>query len=228
MPAPREEESEDSYGDEDEEDDEEELRRLGGTGEHEEAESDHDYGEEDEGESAAVNVRTQELRSNTHPPGTQFVVTQDFTGAQTGDLTIQRGETLTLIEQRPDDWWLLKSNQTQQQGVVPINHIHLLPRAPRLRAKPSTSATNLVDAFKANSSIPIGFTASDLAPMTELEEYKVSRVLVPRMTDSNLAFADLHWRVNNDRLYVHDVTYQKILTIKECVKIPRAKGDQVS
>lgn len=232
VPAPKEEDSEDSYfeeGEEGDEEDEEELRRLGGTGEQGEVESDHDYGEdEDEGESAAVNTRTQELRSNTYPPGTQFIVTQDFTGVQTGDLTIQRGEILTLVEQRPDDWWLLKSTQTQQAGVVPINHIQVMPRAPRLRAKPSTSATNLVDAFKANNSIPIGFTASDLAPLAELEEYKVSRSLVPRMTESNLAFADLHWRVDNDRLHVHDVTYQKILTIKECVKIPRAKGDQVS
>ena len=226
-PAPEEEEeSEGSYS-EDEED--EEVRRLGGTGDHEEAESDHDYvDDEDEGEAAAVNARTQELRSKTYPPGTQFVVTQDFTGTQTGDLTIQRGEIVTLVEQRPDDWWLCKSNQTQQQGVVPINHLQLLPKAPRIRAKPSTSATNLVEAFKSNNSIPLGFTASDLAPLTQLEEYKLSRALVPKMTDSNLSFTDLHWRVENDRLHIHDVTYQKILTLKECVKIPRTKGDQVN
>ncbi len=236
-PKAKEEESEDdSYfeegeeGEEEDDEEEEELRRLGGTGEREEeAESDHDYVEgEEEEESAVVNAHAQQLRTNKYSPGTQFIVTHDLTGVQTGDLTIHKGETLTLVEQRPDDWWLFKHNQTQQQGVVPINHIQLLSgQQPRRRAKPSTSATTLVDAFKTNNNIPAGFIPSDLAPLTELEEYKLSRALVPKMTDSNLAFADLHWRVDNDQLHVHDVTYQKILTLKECVRIPRARGEQV-
>jgi hypothetical protein len=233
-PKEKEEESEeDSYFEEEEEEEEEdeeeeELRRLGDTGDREEVESDHEYVEGEEEEPAVANAHAQQLRTNKYPPGAQFVVTHDLTGVQTGDLTIHKGETLTLVEQRPDDWWLFKNNQTQQQGVVPINHIQLLSgQQPRRRAKPSTSATTLVDAFKTNNNIPEGFIPSDLAPLTELEEYKLSRALVPRMTDSNLAFADLHWRVDNDQLHVHDVTYQKILTIKECVKIPRARGEQV-
>jgi hypothetical protein len=233
-PKEKEEESEeDSYFEEEEEEEEEdeeeeELQRLGDTGDREEVESDHEYVEGEEEEPAVANAHAQQLRTNKYPPGAQFVVTHDLTGVQTGDLTIHKGETLTLVEQRPDDWWLFKNNQTQQQGVVPINHIQLLSgQQPRRRAKPSTSATTLVDAFKTNNNIPEGFIPSDLAPLTELEEYKLSRALVPRMTDSNLAFADLHWRVDNDQLHVHDVTYQKILTIKECVKIPRARGEQV-
>ncbi|UJR09957.1 hypothetical protein I4U23_014181 [Adineta vaga] len=225
-------EEEDSYfeeeEDEDEDDDDEELRRLHETGEHEEAESDHDYNDQEEDEPVAANTKVQELRTSKYAPGTQFIVTHDLTGVQTGDLTIHRGETLILVEQRPDDWWIFKNAQTQQQGVVPINHIQLLPgHVVRRRAKPSTSATVLVDAFKAANNVPAGFIPSDLAPLTQLEEYQLWRALVPKMTESNLAFADLYWRPEVDKIHVHDVTYQKILTLKTCVKIPRIKGEQV-
>jgi hypothetical protein len=227
-----EESEDDSYSgvEEDDEEEEEELRRLRDTGDHEEPESDHDYdAPEEEEEPAIANAHVQELRTNKHAPGTKFVVTHDLTGVQTGDLTIHRGEILTLIEQRPDDWWLFKNDQTQQQGVVPINHIQLSSgQRPRRRIKPSTSATTLVDAFKANNNIPVGFISSDLAPLAQLEEYQLWRALVPKMTESNLAFTDLHWRVDTDKLHVRDVAYQKILIIKECVKIPRVTGEQVN
>jgi len=225
-----EESEEDSYFEEDE-DDEDELQGLRETGDREEAESDHDYDEqeEEEGEPTVVNARMQELRTNKYPPGTQFVVTHDLTSVQTGDLTIHRGDILDLVEQRPDDWWLLKNTQTQQQGVVPINHIQLLSgKQPRRRAKPNTSVTTLVAAFKANNNIPDGFIPSDLAPLTELEEYQLWRALVPKMADSNLAFADIYWRADIDKIRVYDVTYQKILAIKGCYKIPKIKGEQVN
>ena len=233
VPVPKKrvvESDEDSYfeDEEDEEYEEEELRGLRDTGDHEHGESDHDYNEPEEEEATVANAHVQELRTKKYSPGTQFLVTHDLNAVQTGDLTVHRGESLTLIEQRPDDWWLFKNNQTQQQGVVPINHVQILTQPKtRRRVKPSTSATTLVDAFKANNSIPAGYIPSDLAPLTQLEEYQLSRAMVPKMTESNLSFADLHWRADTDKLHIQEVTYQKILTIKECVKIPRIKGEQV-
>jgi hypothetical protein len=213
----------------DEYEDEDELRRLRDTGEHEEPYPDHDYEEPEEEEATTANTHVQELRTKKFSPGTQFLVTHDLKAVQTGDLAVHRGDQLTLTEQRPDDWWLFKHNQTQQQGVVPINHVRILSeRQQRRRIKPSTSATTLVDVFKANNNIPGGFIPSDLAPLTKLEEYQLWRALVPKMTESNLGFADLHWRVDTDKLHIQEVTYQKILTIKECVKIPRIKGEQVT
>ncbi|CAF1326156.1 unnamed protein product [Adineta steineri] len=226
-----EESDEDSYFEEDEEegddDDDEELRRLHNSGDHEDVESDHDY-DEQEDEPNIVNAHVQGLRTTKHPPGTQFLVSHDLTSVQTGDLTIHKGEIITLVEQRPDDWWLFRNAQTQQQGVVPINHIQLLSgQLPRRRAKPNTSVTTLVDAFKANNNIPAGFVPSDLAPLTQLEEYQLWRALVPKMTDSNLAFADLYWHADTDHLQINDVTYKKIIVLKQCVKIPKVKGDQI-
>ena len=222
----------DSYfeEDEEEEDAEEELRRLHGTGDHEPAESDHDVDEPEDDEPTAVNANVEELRRSKHPPGTQFRVIHSINGVQAGDLTIVTGEMLSLVEQRDkDDWWLFQNMANQQQGLVPINHIQLVPgpQSHRRRVKQTAPRTALADAFKANNNIPAGFISSDLSPLTQLEDYQLWRFLVPKMTESNLAFADLHWRPDNDQIHLQEVTYQKILTIKQCVKVPRVLGEQV-
>ncbi|CAF0964114.1 unnamed protein product [Rotaria sordida] len=219
-----EDEEEDSYFEEEEE---EELRHLREPDDREEEISDHDYDEQEE-EPTVVNAYVQELRTNKYPPGTQFLVTQNFTGEQTGDLTVRKDDIVTLVEQRSDDWWLFKNIQTQKEGLVPINLIQLLSKQQiRRRIKPSTSAITLVAAFKDKNNIPAGFISSDLAELSQIEEYQLWRSLVPKMTESNLAFVDLYWRTDRDRLQVQQVTHQKVLTLKECVKIPRAKGDQI-
>ncbi|CAF1418005.1 unnamed protein product [Adineta ricciae] len=221
---------EDSYFEESDENDDvdHELQGLRDTGDYDEPESDQEYDDGEEDGAAAVNTKVQQLRTSKYAPGSQFLVTHDIASKQTGDLTVHRGEILTLDEQRPDDWWLFKNAQNQQ-GAVPINAIQPLStgQIARRRAKPNTSATVLVDAFKAANSMPAGYIASDLAPLADLEEYKLWRAIVPKMTESNLAFADLCWRPEVDKIHVHDTTFQKILTLKTCVKIPRIKGDQV-
>ncbi|CAF4972989.1 unnamed protein product [Rotaria sp. Silwood1] len=224
-----EEEEEDSYF---EEEDEEELRHLREPDDHEEYVSDHDYDEqkeeEEEEQPTLVNAYVQELRTNKYLPGTQFIVIQDSIGEQTGDLTIHKNDILTLVEQRSDDWWLFKNIETQQQGLVPINLIHLLSKQQiRRRIKPTTSAITLVNAFKDKNNIPTGFVPSDLAELSQIEQYQLWQNLIPKMTESNLAFTDLHWRADTDKLQVHDVIHQKILILKECVKIPRVKGEQI-
>ncbi|CAM4767496.1 unnamed protein product [Rotaria magnacalcarata] len=231
------EEEEDSYYEEDEgergehdyneDEEEEELQHLHKHDGREEEISEHEYDEQEE-EPTSANAHVQELRTNKYSPGTQFIVTHDLIGEQTGDLTVHRGDILTLVEQRPDDWWLFKNVPAQLEGLVPINLIQLYSKQQiRQRIKPSTSATTLVDAFKNKNNIPDGFIVSDLAPLTKIEEYQLWRALVPKMTESNLAFTDLYWRADTDKLYAQEVIHQKILTLKECVKIPRIKGDEV-
>ena len=195
---------------------------------HDEAEADQEYYDPEEDEANIVNANVQALRTGRYAPGTQFRVIQDFKGTQTGDLTAHKGDILNLVEKHDDDWWLFERAIDRQQGVLPINHVQFVPtEQPRLRKKATTSANTLVDAFKANKNIPAGFIASDLAPLIDLEEYQLWRTMVPSMSESNLAFADLYWRPDKDELRVQEVTYQKILTLKECVKVPRIKGEQV-
>lgn len=205
---------------EEDDDGDSELKRLDEINEHEE----HN--------STTVNANVQELRMGTYLPGTPFRVLHNFDALQSDDLIIRKDEILILIEQRPDDWWLFKNPQTQQQGMVPINHIQLQSKPSGHRSHPRmnpvTSASTLVDAFKTNNYIPSGFIASELAPLTEENQYRLSSTLIPRMTESNLTFSDLYWRYDTDQIRTQQVEYQKILTIKKCVKIPKVNHQQVT
>jgi hypothetical protein len=215
-----------SYTDDEEES---ELKNLHSNSSQDEAESVHNYKQSGEDEPVVANSYVQELRMGKYAPGTQFRVIHNLNGVHIDDLTIHKDEILILIEQRSDDWWLFKNSHTQQQGMVPINHIQLQSKIyeARHRIKPVTSASTLVNAFKTNNYIPTGFIASDLGPLTQLNKYKLYHTLIPKMTESNFAFADLHWRYDTDQIYAQQVYHQKILSIKKCLKIPKVKGDQV-
>jgi hypothetical protein len=191
----------DSYFEEDDE-----LKRL------------RDSSEQEEVEETLIDAYVQKLRTEKYVPGTQFRVIHNFKGLQLGDLRIHKDEILTLIEQKSDDWWLFKNSQTQQQGLVPINHIQLQSQT----ADSTSSLLTFVNVFKTNNYIP-----SDLAPLTEDNRYKLFRTLIPKMSESNFVFNDLHCRYDKDQIYLQQVKYQKILTIKKCSKIPKIKDEQV-
>ncbi|CAF2554877.1 unnamed protein product [Rotaria sp. Silwood2] len=184
-----------------------------------------------EDKSTIVHARVQELRMRTYPPGTQFRVINNLIGLQTGDLTIHKDEILILVEQRPDNWWLFKNPQTQEQGMVPINHIQLQSRISdkrlRRRIKPVTSPSTVVDALKTKNDIPSGFIVSDLSPLTQYNQYKLSHTLIPKMTESNFTFTDLHWRYDIDQICLEQVKYQKLLRIQKCSKIPKIQSQKV-
>ncbi|CAF4378924.1 unnamed protein product, partial [Adineta steineri] len=148
--------------------------------------------EEEEDEHTIINANIQELRVRKYLPGTQFRVLYNFNAIETSDLTLHKDEILILVKQEDDDWWLFKNLQTQQEGMVPINHIQLQSKiykqSSRSRIQPVTSASILVDAFKTNNYIPSGFIPSDLAPLTQQNQYKLSFMLIPQMTESNFAF----------------------------------------
>ncbi|CAF4248460.1 unnamed protein product, partial [Adineta steineri] len=139
--------------------------------------------EEEEDEHTIINANIQELRVRKYLPGTQFRVLYNFNAIETSDLTLHKDEILILVKQEDDDWWLFKNLQTQQEGMVPINHIQLQSKiykqSSRSRIQPVTSASILVDAFKTNNYIPSGFIPSDLAPLTQQNQYKLSFMLIP-------------------------------------------------
>ncbi|CAF3385263.1 unnamed protein product [Rotaria sp. Silwood1] len=223
-------ETEEEEEDDDDDDDNDKLKRLQKSSKEEKSPSDDEQTEDDK--STTVNAHLQELRMGTYSPGTQFRVLHDLEALQTGDLTIHKGEILILVQQNPDDWWLFKNPQTQEQGTVPINHIQLQfgtsDKKLRHRIKQITSPSTFVDALKTKNYIPSGFIVSDLASLTQHNQYKLSHTLIPKMSESNFTFTDLNWRHDTDQIYLEEVKYQKILRIQKCSKIPRIKGQQVN
>ncbi|CAF0963158.1 unnamed protein product [Adineta ricciae] len=189
--------------------------------------------DDDDDEPAGVDANLHQLRRTTYTPGTLFRVLQDFAGEENGDLAIYKGEHLTLVTQYDDDdWWLFKNAQTQREGLVPINYIQPSERAfnqsrqHQLIAQTS-SASSLVNAFKTNNNIPSGFSASSLTSLVRKDRHKLSYMLIPKMTESNLTFADLHWQYDIDRICAYPATYKKVLNIKKCSKIPKITGANI-
>lgn len=167
-----------------------------------------------------------ELDKGVHTPGTRFRATHNFQAIQPNDLNFKVNDILILREQRPDRWWLFEHEQTGEQGSVPINHIKL-HRTAAASARLPTPTSIIANAWRTTRSIPSGFVASELAPLSQLPEHQIYRTLIPQMSESNLAFADLHWRYETEDIRPVVAEHQIILTIKECVKIPRVDINQV-
>ncbi|CAF3362720.1 unnamed protein product [Rotaria socialis] len=199
-----------------------------------ESESDSPYDNthaEDDDDSDSADQHVQELREAKYLPGDQFRVLRNFESVYSDDLTINQGEILILIEQQTKNWWLFKNAETQQQGLVSVNHIEALSRAInkelRHRITSPVSPSTLVDIVQSKGYIPSGFIASDLAPLVDDEQYKLFYTLMPTMTDSNLALADITWDYDTDQIHTEKVKYQKILTLQKCSRIPKMKNDKI-
>ncbi|XP_015752489.1 PREDICTED: tyrosine-protein kinase BTK-like [Acropora digitifera] len=50
------------------------------------------------------------------------VAIYDFFGAEQGDLSLTKGENLTVIEKQSDHWWIAK-NSSGEQGFIPSNYV---------------------------------------------------------------------------------------------------------
>ncbi|WFD20083.1 hypothetical protein MCAP1_002327 [Malassezia caprae] len=53
----------------------------------------------------------------------EAVALYPFTGSQVGDLTVEQGERITLLEQVTPDWFRARSADGTREGIVPANYI---------------------------------------------------------------------------------------------------------
>lgn len=192
--------------------------------EEEESDSERLSKEDDNYESESDDPNVKELQQEEHLPGTKFRVIKSFKATQSGDLTVYKNDILILVEQRSENWWLFQNSSTQEQGLVPINHIELIPQdnarriLPRLEAEMSPSV--IVDALKYKGYIPSGFIASDLASLSKQDEYKLSDTLIPTRSKSNFDFSDIAWDYDKDQIRLQHVQYQQIFNMIKCSRIP--------
>ncbi|PRP87276.1 hypothetical protein PROFUN_01538 [Planoprotostelium fungivorum] len=59
----------------------------------------------------------------------KMLVVFDYEAAQPTDLTIREGEIVTIIAKYDDGWWLGASASTNKIGLIPSNHLEVLPRS---------------------------------------------------------------------------------------------------
>ena len=46
-----------------------------------------------------------------------------FAGSQVGDLAVEQGERITLLEEVTSDWFRARSADGMREGIVPANYI---------------------------------------------------------------------------------------------------------
>ena len=49
---------------------------------------------------------------------------EDYDAGRDGDLTITKGEILTVLEANKNGWWLAE-NQKGEKGVVPVTYLQV-------------------------------------------------------------------------------------------------------
>ncbi|WFD43891.1 hypothetical protein MPSI1_002556 [Malassezia psittaci] len=59
-------------------------------------------------------------------PGDEAVALYTFPGTEPGDLPVQEGEKLYLLEAISDDWWRAQSLDGSQTGIVPSSYVQKL------------------------------------------------------------------------------------------------------
>ena len=81
--------------------------------------------------STGILGKDQSTQSIDPPKGPVYVAIRDWEARQSagsrhresGDLSFKKGEKLEIKKERTDGWWLARSLDTDQEGIVPFNFI---------------------------------------------------------------------------------------------------------
>ena len=52
-----------------------------------------------------------------------FVAEHDFQGLTKEDLSLKKGDVISIISKDHDDWWYAESKETGRKGFVPSNYV---------------------------------------------------------------------------------------------------------
>ena len=75
--------------------------------------------------STGILGKHQSTQSMDPPKGPVYVAIDDWEARNSTQLSIKKGEKLEIKEERTSGWWLAKSLDTDQEGIVHINHIKI-------------------------------------------------------------------------------------------------------
>ena len=73
--------------------------------------------------STGILGKDQSTQSIDPPKGPVYVAISDWEARESDDLSIKKGEKLEIKRERTNGWWLARSLDTDQEGLVYINHI---------------------------------------------------------------------------------------------------------
>ncbi|XP_026888615.2 nephrocystin-1 isoform X4 [Electrophorus electricus] len=219
----------------------------------EESQEDEDE-EEDDDDAAKNRAASDEGADGARVPAEgvpgSYVVLSAFAGDEEGDLSVQKGDVLRVLQKNEDGWWLVQDSDSNR-GLVPRNYLRLISSHEQekqsedeesdeeweaenepLDVQPSTSSDwdsvrktvtemDATDVLSAMGAIPPGFRTSTLSRL--LEEgmsYRASHYIQPKLSQSELCFKDLHLEPDTGKVRPHSSRVCLTLTLWSCRFIP--------
>uniref|UniRef100_A0A4W4DW43 SH3 domain-containing protein n=1 Tax=Electrophorus electricus TaxID=8005 RepID=A0A4W4DW43_ELEEL len=211
----------------------------------EESQEDEDE-EEDDDDAAKNRAASDEGADGARVPAEgvpgSYVVLSAFAGDEEGDLSVQKGDVLRVLQKNEDGWWLVQDSDSNR-GLVPRNYLRKQSEDEEsdeeweaenepLDVQPSTSSDwdsvrktvtemDATDVLSAMGAIPPGFRTSTLSRL--LEEgmsYRASHYIQPKLSQSELCFKDLHLEPDTGKVRPHSSRVCLTLTLWSCRFIP--------
>ncbi|XP_030643339.1 nephrocystin-1 [Chanos chanos] len=228
---------------EDEESGEEESEENEESADSDNVDDDDDEEEEDEeGDNDDEDIDTERKTAAV------YIALSTFKGEQEGDLSMQKGEVLTILKKNMDGWWLGQDSKGNQ-GLVPrtflkeysgeekeeeseVEENSADEEEEEPKAKQSASSNwdtvrraiteiDATDVLSAMGAIPPGFRPSTLSKL--LDEgitHRGSHYTQPELSQSQLSFNDLFLDPDSGKVRLRQSRVCLTLTLWSCRMIP--------
>ncbi|KAL7861451.1 hypothetical protein SRHO_G00128920 [Serrasalmus rhombeus] len=227
---------------------EEDDSQVGEVEEEEDVAEDDNVNDEDADDDEADHKVKEDVMSTTKGAGT-YVALSEFTGEEEGDLTIQKGAVLKILQKNEDGWWLAQDSKGNK-GLVPRNYLKMISLLEQesegednseeeqegenetAKSRPSTSSNwdtvreaiteiDATDVLSAMGAIPPGFRPSTLSRLLEEgTSYRASHYIQPKLGQSELCFKDLQLDPDSGKVHARLSRVCLTLTLWSCRMIP--------
>uniref|UniRef100_A0AAR2KMI4 SH3 domain-containing protein n=1 Tax=Pygocentrus nattereri TaxID=42514 RepID=A0AAR2KMI4_PYGNA len=203
------------------ENEEEDDSQVGEVEEEEDVAEDDNVNDEDDDE--ADHKVKEDVMSTTKGAGT-YVALSAFTGEEEGDLTIQKGAVLKILQKNEDGWWLAQDSKGNK-GLVPRNYLKMFfPISTSSNwdtVREAITEIDATDVLSAMGAIPPGFRPSTLSRLLEEgTSYRASHYIQPKLGQSELCFKDLQLDPDSGKVHARLSRVCLTLTLWSCRMIP--------
>ncbi|XP_066527295.1 nephrocystin-1 isoform X2 [Hoplias malabaricus] len=213
------------------------------------AEGDDDDADDDQNKDEDKADYREKVISVTQKGTEAYVALSTYMGEEEGDLTIQKGAVLRILQKNGDGWWLAQ-DANGNKGLVPRNYLKIISSHEQEQESEDESdeghedenetsegqlsvASNwdsvqkaiteidATDVLSAMGAIPPSFRPSTLSKLLEEgTSYKASHYIQPKLSQSELCFKDLQLDPDTGKVRARSSRVCLILTLWSCRMIP--------
>ncbi|CAJ0564665.1 unnamed protein product, partial [Mesorhabditis spiculigera] len=176
---------------------------------------------------ATTTLATIASRSDTTVDHNRFIALADWTGDEEGDLAIKKGDLLKILELRADGWWKAVNTlgfvgnvpktflkHFDPTDVGPSEHLAVRNLNPPPEPDPVPQRQPVRPVGVPKIQIPAPGKPSCLGEALAQDVHLTGSChLAPRLSRSNLAFHDIYWNFEADKLQKREVSVVKLVRL---------------